>query len=144
MAHLGINLDLLEQENGGHLPIPSCVVFTAVSAGFNGGCRISSCSGEGEINHAPICYLLIKTRGLRRHHRGFHYHSSPSPVPAPLPRTSFFSRRGFKRLSSTTKQQLLSGFHLNFLSIRKCFQALAIECFAFRFRYKSKENHRNM
>lgn len=64
--HLDSNMDLFKQENWGHFQITSNVMFTAISTGFNGGCRISSCSGEGEINHSSLYYLLIKKLGDRK------------------------------------------------------------------------------
>lgn len=66
MAHLGINLDLLKQENGVTFMPPPNVMFTAISAGFNGGCGIPSCSSEGEMNRSSIYYLLIKKPADRK------------------------------------------------------------------------------
>lgn len=41
-------------------------MFTAISAGFNGGCGIPSCSSEGEMNRSSIYYLLIKKPADRK------------------------------------------------------------------------------
>lgn len=125
MVHQGINMDLFKQENWGHFQTTSNVMFIAISTGFNGGYRISSCSSEGEINHSPIYDLLIKKHGDRKPQWKLSLSLTLSTnTHCPCQGLFFFFHMEALKAcppQQNSKHYLIS--NSNFLSIRKCFKA---------------------